>query len=50
LTKENDIKICDFGISMYSYDEHVEEVSGTKYYQSPEQARKEKLSYKTDIW
>lgn len=51
LTKDNQVKICDFGFcAPFGQDVVWETMCGTREYLSPEVANKKQQNEKVDIW
>ena len=51
ITKEGEIKICDFGICKFlNYNKVTNTFIGTPYYMSPEQMNQQYYDYKVDVW
>ena len=51
LLSDDQIKICDFGLSRYTIEQSkYNSIVGTKMYYSPQIVNHEKYSNKTDIW
>ena len=53
ITEEGIVKILDFGLAKLTSPTHLTKTGttlGTVYYMSPDQAKGEKVDYRTDIW
>ncbi len=51
LTKEGDIRICDFGIAKHlGFSKITNTVIGTPYFMSPEQMNEHYYDFKVDVW
>jgi TolB-like protein/predicted Ser/Thr protein kinase len=53
LTREEQVKVMDFGLAQLQDGTHITRTGGTvgtPAYMSPEQARGEKIDHRTDIW
>ena len=50
ITKNGEIKICDFGICKYIHNNCADTIIGTPYFMSPEQVNHKKYDFKSDVW
>lgn len=50
LTKNGDVKLCDFGVSGEVVDSLVTTFTGTSYYMAPERIRGQPYTVTSDVW
>ena len=51
ITKDGDVKLCDFGICRFYHKDKMKEIrGGSPYWMAPEILRKEEYSQNIDIW